>query len=307
MSSSPDPPQPEAGVVISGTVGSVSGDIVGRDKITHGLSAEQLVAVLEARGLIQPAEAAGLQDDPLLRLAGRIECHAYWDDLVLPINVHHELREIVDRSRADPRGTAMKGDREIQALFHGPRGTGKRLAAQVIGHELRLDEYAINYTAVVEHHALDTTRRLQQLIATISMKNSLLIVHDAEIIFGANSSAAVAGMVELQGNLIFTTTKLSEIDRRLLDKVGHVVNFPFPDATNREHIWRRAIRPEVPLVGDIDFQRLARRYALSGENIRRAVEQAASDAVREDRPVALADLESAAARLLNGQARLERN
>jgi hypothetical protein len=67
MSSSPDPPQPEAGVVISGTVGSVSGDIVGRDKITHGLSAEQLVAVLEARGLIQPAEAAGLQDDPLLR------------------------------------------------------------------------------------------------------------------------------------------------------------------------------------------------------------------------------------------------
>jgi SpoVK/Ycf46/Vps4 family AAA+-type ATPase len=281
------------GINIPGAVSSVGGDIVGRDKI--GLSADELLAALKTRGLLQPAETADLQNDPLSLLASRIERLVYWDDVVLPSDVIRELREIVDKSRPHSVGDAITRNNGTQAVFHGPRGTGKRLAAKAIAHDLYMDVYSINYTAVVGHHPIDTASHLQQLFAVISISNAWLIVHDAEIIFSATATAAIADMVQLQGNVIFTTTRLSEIDCRLLDKVAHVVEFPFPDATLREYIWRIAIRPEVPLSEDVDLRALASMNKLSGESIRRAVEQAAGNAAREGRPVTMAHLESAAA------------
>ena len=61
------PPGKPGGVNIAGTVGFVGGDIVGGDKI--GLSAEELVAVLETRGVLQTAETAGLQRRTIITLA----------------------------------------------------------------------------------------------------------------------------------------------------------------------------------------------------------------------------------------------
>ena len=50
-----------AGAHISGTVGPVAGDIIGRDKI--GLD-EELVAVLEAKGLLLAADVADFNAAP---------------------------------------------------------------------------------------------------------------------------------------------------------------------------------------------------------------------------------------------------
>jgi hypothetical protein len=57
------------GVTISGSVGSAR-DIVGGDKI--GLDEEQIVAYLEARGIVGAAETAGLQRRVIINLAARL-------------------------------------------------------------------------------------------------------------------------------------------------------------------------------------------------------------------------------------------
>ena len=61
------------GVDIAGTVGGVGGDIVGRDKITYGLTAEELVAVLEKKGVLRTAGEAGLELQTILKLARRLK------------------------------------------------------------------------------------------------------------------------------------------------------------------------------------------------------------------------------------------
>src|SRR5271157_825502 len=73
MSSSTETFGQTGGVEITGAVGQIVGDIVGRDKITHGQSAEELVAVLEARGFLQTAETAGLQRRTIITLANRLK------------------------------------------------------------------------------------------------------------------------------------------------------------------------------------------------------------------------------------------
>src|SRR5260370_8070393 len=60
-------------VVITGAVGSVDGDIVGGNKTSYGLNGEDVVAALDARGVLQNAEAAGLQRRTIIMLAQRLK------------------------------------------------------------------------------------------------------------------------------------------------------------------------------------------------------------------------------------------
>ena len=77
MNSSPEASGQQWGVNISGAVGSVGGDIVGRDKI--GLDEEKLVAVLEAKGALLAAEMVGLQRRTVIMLAQRLKPHERLD------------------------------------------------------------------------------------------------------------------------------------------------------------------------------------------------------------------------------------
>ena len=70
MSSSQGITDQGGGVTITGSVGLVAGDIVGHDKV--GLDEEKLVAILEARGVVQAAETAGLQRRVIITLAARL-------------------------------------------------------------------------------------------------------------------------------------------------------------------------------------------------------------------------------------------
>ena len=73
MSPSKETANQSGRVDISGTVAAVHGDIVGRDKITVGLDEESLVNALDARGLLQAAELAGLQKRVIVDLARRLK------------------------------------------------------------------------------------------------------------------------------------------------------------------------------------------------------------------------------------------
>jgi tetratricopeptide (TPR) repeat protein len=68
----PEEAGPAQGVTITGSVGSVAGDIVGGHKIVHGSTTKELVDELEARGIVRAAETAGLQRRVIITLASRL-------------------------------------------------------------------------------------------------------------------------------------------------------------------------------------------------------------------------------------------
>ena len=58
-----------------------------------------------------------------------------------------------------------------------------------------------------------------------------------------------------------------------------------PGETEREQIWRVQVHPaKTPLADDVDFRELARRYAVSGGDIRNAVLKAALTAASAQGP-----------------------
>jgi SpoVK/Ycf46/Vps4 family AAA+-type ATPase len=90
-------------------------------------------------------------------------------------------------------------------------------------------------------------------------------------------------MEEYSGLAILTTNLKNALDPAFLRRLRFVVSFPFPDAAQREEIWRRIFPKETPTEG-LDPARLA-RLSVAGGNIRNIALHAAFLAAEAGAPV----------------------
>ncbi len=246
-------------------------------------------------------------------LAQRIAPAASWDDLILPAAQKETLRSIAThvRQRAkvyDQWGFAGKGSRGlgISALFAGASGTGKTMAAEVLAQELRLDLYRIDLSAVVSKYIGETEKNLRQLFDAAEMGGAILLFDEADALFGKRSevkdshdryanievSYLLQRMESYRGLAILTTNLKSALDSAFLRRLRFVVQFPFPDAADREAIWRGIFPKETPLNG-VDFGKLA-QLNVAGGNIRNIAMNAAFLAADVDGKVGMTQLLQAA-------------
>jgi AAA+ superfamily predicted ATPase len=246
-------------------------------------------------------------------LAQRIEADAAWDDLVLPEAQTRTLREIVAhvRHRAmvyEEWGFARKGGRGlgISAMFAGPSGTGKTLAAEVIAGRLALDLYRIDLSQVVSKYIGETEKNLRRVFDAAEEGGAVLLFDEADALFGKRSevkdshdryanievSYLLQRMESYRGLAILTTNLKSSIDQAFLRRIRFVVSFPFPDAVQRADIWRRAFPGGTPTEG-LDPAKLA-RLSVAGGNIRNIALAAAFLAAEDGSAVRMEHLLQAA-------------
>jgi hypothetical protein len=246
-------------------------------------------------------------------LAQRLEPAARWDDLVLPEEQQQALREIAVHVRQRGRvyeewGFAARGARGlgISALFAGPSGTGKTMAAEVLAAALRLDLYRIDLSAVVSKYIGETEKNLRRVFDAAEDGGAVLLFDEADALFGKRSevkdshdryanlevSYLLQRMEAYRGLAILTTNLRDAIDPAFLRRLRFVVTFPFPDAARRAEIWRRAFPPQTPTSG-LNVAKLA-RLNVTGGNIRNIALYAAFLAAEAGEAVAMPHLLRAA-------------
>jgi SpoVK/Ycf46/Vps4 family AAA+-type ATPase len=246
-------------------------------------------------------------------LARRVEPRAGWDDLVLPPAQRAVLDEVAAhvRHRAtvfDRWGFGARSSRGlgIAALFAGPSGTGKTLAAEVLAAELRLDLYVIDLSAVVSKYIGETEKNLRRVFDAAEAGGAVLAFDEADALFGKRTevrdshdryanievSYLLQKMEEYRGLAILTTNQKTALDPAFLRRLRFVVPFPFPGDAERAEIWRRTIPVEAPSDG-LDFAKLA-RLGVPGGNIRSIAVNAAFRAAADGGVLRMAHLLAAA-------------
>jgi hypothetical protein len=249
----------------------------------------------------------------LADLAQRIFPSAGWDDLVLPDLQKHTLRQIGSQARQRMKvhetwGFSAKGGRGlgVSALFTGDSGTGKTMAAEVIAGELALDLYRIDLSAVVSKYIGETEKNLKQVFDAAEEGGVLLLFDEADALFGKRSdvkdshdryanievSYLLQRMEAYQGLAILTTNLKSSMDRAFQRRLRFTVNFPFPDAHQREAIWMRIFPAQTPTYG-LEPKRLS-QLNVTGGNIRNIALNAAFAAAEAGRPVEMSHVLQAA-------------
>ena len=251
---------------------------------------------------------SGLDD-----LAQRIDPAATWDELVLPDLQRQTLREISahvqHRNQVYERwGFSQKGDRGlgISALFAGMSGTGKTMAAEVLAHELKLDLYRIDLSAVVSKYIGETEKNLRRVFDAAETGGAILLFDEADALFGKRSevkdshdrhanievSYLLQRMEAYRGLAILTTNLKSSLDTAFLRRIRFIVQFPFPDALQRSEIWKRVFPSDTP-IENLDMIKLG-KLNVTGGNIRNIALNAAFLAAAARSPVQMHHLLTAA-------------
>jgi hypothetical protein len=249
----------------------------------------------EADGTGDPVLLGGRLWDACLRvteprpgpLAQRITPRMRWEQLVLPEDELDLLRSLSSQVRRRARvydewgfRTVMSRGFGITALFAGPSGTGKTMAAEVIASHLRLGLYRIDLSAVVSKYIGETEKHLRRLFDQFETGGALLFFDEADALFGKRTEVRdshdryanievnylLQRMESYRGLAILATNAKGALDDAFLRRLRFIVDFPFPEADQRRRIWASALPRQTPRERGLDLDRLA-RLNLSGGSI----------------------------------------
>jgi len=257
-----------------------------------------------------------LYDTDLTTVAKRVEVTQTWDDVVLPDEVVDSIVGIVDRIAFRNEvlgdwGFARKVGRGLglTILFSGQPGTGKSMVSGLIARELGLDLYVIDLSRIMSKWLGETEKNLARAFDAAEAGHVLLLFDEADTLLGRRTSQIsgandrhanletnfiLARLEQFKGIAAFTTNIASAIDPAIMRRMSANIVFPFPDIEARAQLWQRMIPAEAPIVGKIDFGKLAKEFELSGGFIKNVVLRAAFLAAREGSAIGMSHLERAA-------------
>jgi len=246
-------------------------------------------------------------------LATRLEPAAGWDDLVLPAEQYALLREVTaqvhNRAQVYERwgfGARLVRGRGISALFTGPPGTGKTMAAEIIATELQLDLYRIDLASVVSKYIGETEKNLRRVFDAAEQGGAILLFDEADALFGKRTEVKdshdrhanveinylLQRMEQYAGLAILATNRKSDLDPAFLRRIRFLVAFPFPNTDDRRRIWEKVFPADIPRE-TLDYEALA-KLDVAGGNIKNIAVNAAFLAADAGQPVEMVHLMQAA-------------
>ena len=197
-------------------------------------------------------------------------------------------------------GERHASGRGLAFNFAGPPGTGKTICAEAIAHALGKKLLVVNYAEAESMWVGETPKNMVATFRAAMEQNAVLLFDEADAIATRRSAGAMMPhdremnltvnvlLRELEafnGIVIFATNLAANFDPAFERRIRTHVLFEMPGIDERERIWQLQIHPKkTPLAPDVNFRRLAERYAISGGDIKNAVIKAAAIAAAEPGP-----------------------
>jgi SpoVK/Ycf46/Vps4 family AAA+-type ATPase len=237
-----------------------------------------------------------------------------FDDVILPPATRRALDEALAQvtqhdlifnrwglGERHPTGLALAFN------FAGPPGTGKTICAEALANSLGRRLLLVRYAELESLWMGETPKNVAGIFRTAREEGAVLFFDEADAIASKRSTSPESGfqresntvvsvlLQELEwynGVVIFATNLAANFDPAFERRIRTHVLFEMPGPQEREQIWRVQLHPtRTPLARDVDFSDLARRYEVSGGDIRNAVLKAALAAAARPGPDAAKHIE----------------
>jgi hypothetical protein len=244
-------------------------------------------------------------------LALAVESSFGFDDLVLAPAALRRLVELVSWRTHAPRvldewgfGRVFSRRRGAVALFRGPPGTGKTMAASIVANAMGLPLYRVDLAGLISKYIGETEKNLERVFAAAAAGDVVLFFDEADALFGKRSEVSDAHdryanietsyllqRIEAQdGSVILATNLQDNIDAAFLRRIDVVVDFPAPGPADRLRLWERLSATRAPLATDLDLGFLAEGFELTGGEIRNVLIAAAHAAARDDGAIGMGEI-----------------
>jgi hypothetical protein len=230
--------------------------------------------------------------------------------LVLTSALRDELTKLLKRCRmrdglVDGLGaSALARYRPgVRALFTGPSGTGKTLAAGWLATRLGLPLYRVDLASVTSKYIGETEKNLAQLLARAEQSEVILLFDEADSLFGkrtdvkdsndrfanAQTNYLLQRIEIFDGITLLTSNSRARFDSAFSRRLDMIIDFPLPGPEERRSLWQSHLGANHRLTQK-ELNRLAAVFDLAGGHIRNVVLSAAVIAQSEGRLIEFRDV-----------------
>lgn len=300
-------------------------DIAARFRMTGG-NIRRAAKLARAYAALEGREEAGLEDvrqasralnrQVLDTLATRVEAAGDWGSLAVKPETMRELLNLESRCRHRERLHGRLGESlsrqlnaGVRALFTGPSGTGKTLAARLLASVLKMDLYRLDLSSVVNKYIGETEKSLNQVFARAEELDVILLLDEGDALLTQRTSVQSSNdryanletnyllqrLETFEGILVITTNAGERIDGAFQRRMDVVVDFHAPEPAEVQRIWQLHLPTEHGVQSSL-LGEVSRRCSLSGGQIRNAVLHASLLALSEEGVITSAHLEASVQR-----------
>lgn len=233
-------------------------------------------------------------------LAQRVHPRFGNEEVILPDKEKEQFEEILTAMTSLTKvhyewGTEKAWNESgIAALFAGPPGTGKTMAAERLAGLLDLPMYRIDLSQVTSKYIGETEKNLKKLFDMADQSDTILFFDEADALFGKRSdvkdahdryanleiSYLLERMERFKGLAILASNRKKDLDEAFLRRLRYIVDFPMPGVKERLQIWKQVI-PAAVQQDHLDLSFLAKQFPLAGGHIRSIVFNACLQAASE--------------------------
>src|SRR5207237_7352969 len=173
---------------------------------------------------------------------------------------------------------------DLRALFSGPSGTGKTLAARLLAASLKMDLYRLDLSSVVNKYIGETEKNLNQVFSRAEELDVILLIDEGDALLTQRTGVQTSNdryanletnyllqrLEAFEGILIVTTNAGDRIDTAFQRRMDVVVSFRTPDAAERWLIWQLHLPPAYATEHAL-LDAIASRCARNGAQIATAL------------------------------------
>jgi hypothetical protein len=263
--------------------------------IRRAAALARVEAHLAGRPSVSPADVQracrALNRQVLDTLTVRLDTVGDWSHLAVGEQTWRELRNLESRCRQREhlqRAAGKALDRQlnagVRAMFVGPSGTGKSLAARLLARALGRDLYRLDLASVVNKYIGETEKNLDRAFSRAEELDVILLIDEGDALLTSRTAVQSSNdryanletnfllqrLESFEGIVLITTNASQHIDVAFQRRMDVVIAFPPPGALERWQIWN----VHLPAGHAVDIQLLediARRCELRGGQIRNAV------------------------------------
>ena len=221
--------------------------------------------------------------------ANLLETTMNWDDLVLNPHLKTRLAEMRDslgnkpKLQADPR-LAKHAKKGYHCVFQGPSGTGKTLAAKLLGKYLNRKAFGVDLSMIISKYIGDTSKHLASLFNMAEDKGWILFFDEGDVLFGKradtaknddsgtrNSNEVVAFLLQrieaYKGLVIISTNLYKNMDAAFARRFELTLNFDILEKPLAVQFWQDNMPQNATLDKRLDLYKLVSDYPLTQAQI----------------------------------------
>jgi DNA polymerase III delta prime subunit len=236
--------------------------------------------------------ASGATTAPEAGYTDKVKPKRRLDELCLPSESMARFKRIIKSIQGRKEMLAnwnldpgLVGRAQGVLLFHGPSGTGKTMAAEVLASELGLPLWRLEAAEMESPFVGESEARLHSFFASVKGKPTVLLLDEADtVLMNRNETTGSTQRYQnnlvntwlreldgFEGILVLTTNHANSLDPAVERRIQYRMSFESPSSEVRAQIWA-ALLGEAPIPGrdTLDLMAVAARYPFSGGRIRNA-------------------------------------